>query len=142
MSRSGYCEDLDQWELQSYRGRVANAIKGKRGQQFLKDLMSALDAMPNKRLIPEKLESNGDFCAIGVLGHARGIEMRGIDETDSKQVASVFNIAPCLAAEIAFVNDDEFSYREETPEHRWVRVRRWTEEQIAAREKLSPEEWK
>jgi hypothetical protein len=47
MSRSQYIDDCDDnWQLIRWRGMVASAIRGKRGQQFLKDLLAALDAMP------------------------------------------------------------------------------------------------
>jgi hypothetical protein len=119
---------LEQWELASYRGRVANAIRGKRGQQFLKNLLSALDSIPNKRLIAGALEENGEFCAIGSLGHVRELDMNSIDETDPGQVGRIFNIARSLAAEVAYENDEVGE--NQTPEQRWVRVRKWVEEQI------------
>jgi hypothetical protein len=60
MSRSGYSEDFD-CDADSvnamilYRTSVDNAIYGKRGQKFLKDLIIALDALSEKRLITESL---------------------------------------------------------------------------------------
>lgn len=63
MSRSGYIDELDQWDLIRYRGQVASAIRGKRGQAFLRDLLAALDAMPEKRLIAGTFErDDGDMC--------------------------------------------------------------------------------
>ena len=37
MSRSGYTDDLDAKRYGLYRGRVASAIRGKRGQRLLRD---------------------------------------------------------------------------------------------------------
>lgn len=53
MSRSGYIDDYDDdnGSLAMYRGQVASAMRGKRGQAFLRGLLSALDEMPEKRLI-------------------------------------------------------------------------------------------
>jgi hypothetical protein len=52
MSRSGYSDDYDDGNsLAMYRGVVASAMRGKRGQAFFRDLVDALDAMPEKRLI-------------------------------------------------------------------------------------------
>jgi len=128
MSRSGYSEDLDNWDLIRWRGRVASAIRGKRGQQFLNDLAVALDALPEKSLIAEELESDGAVCAIGSLGRARGLDMSKIDPEEPEQVAGAFGIATCLAQEVAYEND-EGAYRE-TPEQRWTRMRAWVERNI------------
>lgn len=57
MSRSGYNDDIDNWALIKWRGQVASAIRGKRGQKMLRDLLAALDAMPEKSLIVHELES-------------------------------------------------------------------------------------
>ena len=131
MSRSGYIDDIDNWELIKWRGQVASAIRGKRGQALLMELAAAMDAMPKKELIANELETeSGEHCALGVVGAARGIEMQDIDPDDPKGVADKFNIAHQLAAEIAYINDDSFR---ETPDHRWSRVREWVREQIKAK---------
>lgn len=131
MSRSGYCDDLDTWAIIRWRGAVNAAIKGRRGQAFLKDLLAALDAMPKKRLIRNELEANGEFCAIGVLGKARGIDMKNIDPDEPEQVSISFGIAEALAREIVAENDEMGLYKE-TPEQRWKRMRNWVERQIKA----------
>ena len=47
MSRSGYSDDIDDnWAHIMWRGRVASSIRGKRGQAMLRELLAALDAMP------------------------------------------------------------------------------------------------
>jgi hypothetical protein len=49
-------------------------MRGKRRQAALKEMLQALDARPEKRLIAEDLEdSSGNVCALGALGKARGI---------------------------------------------------------------------
>jgi hypothetical protein len=45
MSRSGYSDDLDPLALGRWRGRVASAMRGKRGQAFLREMLAAMDAM-------------------------------------------------------------------------------------------------
>ena len=42
MSRSGYSDSLENWDLIRWRGQVASAIRGKRGQQLLKELADAM----------------------------------------------------------------------------------------------------
>lgn len=49
MSRAGYSDDFEGGELNVWRGAVKSAIRGKRGQAFLKELAAAMDAMPDKR---------------------------------------------------------------------------------------------
>lgn len=132
MSRSGYSDDCDDnWASICYRGAVVSAIRGKRGQAFLRELVAALDAMPEKRLIAEALVEGREACAIGVVGLARGVKMDDLDPEDPGPIAKRFGIATTLVREIEFENDDDFSYTvQETPEHRWARVRAWAMRQI------------
>jgi hypothetical protein len=124
-----------------WRGAVNSAIKGKRGQAFLIELRDALDAMPEKRLIAGDLKANGQFCTLGVIGAKRGLDMSGLDPDCRETVAAAFGIAPAMAAEIVFENDENdhmlirqpdgsSKWGRETPEHRWQRMRRWVDEQI------------
>lgn len=133
MSRSGYTDDCDNnWAHICWRGAVKSATKGKRGQTFFKELLTALDAMPVKRLITDALQESGGFCTLGVLGHSRGMSMENIDPHEPEQVSKEFDIACSLAQEVVYMNDEWADYyREETPEQRWQRMRDWIESQIA-----------
>lgn len=107
MSRSGYSEDCDGWALIPWRGAVKSAINGSRGQAMLRELVQALDALPEKRLAPETLvTADGEYCALGALGRMRGIELQGIDPEDRMAVANAFGVSEALAAEIMFLNDE------------------------------------
>lgn len=129
MSRSGY-EIGDEPEINLWRGAVNRAIGGKRGQQFLREMATAMDAMPEKRLIADALvDEAGEVCAIGSVCLARGIDMSLIDADCPWSVARAVGIANALAVEIAYIND-EANDRPETPEQRWQRVRAWIAEQI------------
>ena len=134
MSRSGYSEDCDNdWGAICWRGAVASAIKGRRGQAFLKEMLCALDALPEHKLVAENLEADGAVCAIGAVGRGRGIDMSKIDPEDKESVAATFGVAPALAAEIAYINDEAacgYWRAEETPEARFIRVRKWVESQV------------
>jgi hypothetical protein len=126
MSRSGYSEDCEGWKLIMWRGAVASATRGRRGQSILKEMLAALDAMLEKRLIASKLELGGKGCALGAVGKARGVDLRNVDPEDRYRVAQLFNIAPTLAAEIVYENDEGAGYwRKETPEQRFERMRKW-----------------
>ena len=105
MSRSGYTDDCENLGL--WRGAVERAIKGRRGQAMLRDLLAALDAMPEKVLVPDSLvDAEGDFCTLGALGHARGIELSNLDPEDPDAVAAAFGIAPAMVREIVYMNDE------------------------------------
>ena len=129
MSRSGYSDNCDGWALICWRGAVASAIKGKRGQAFLRELLDTLDAMPVKELITEDLERDGSYCALGVVGARRGLDLKAIDAEDPEEVAKIFEIARALAAEIEFHNDDG-GFKHDSPGDRWTRMRRLTAENI------------
>ena len=129
MSRSGYNDDCGGWDLIRWRGAVNSALKGKRGQALLAELRDALDAMPDKRLIADSLQAEGEFCTIGVLGAKRGLDMAVLDPDDREAVGEAFGISPAMASEIVFMND-EGSWQTETPEQRWVRMRKWVDSNI------------
>ena len=123
MSRSNYSEDLEPWALIRWRGAVASAIRGARGQAFLREMLAAVDTITDKRLVADVLEADGEVCAIGAVGRARGIGMAELDPEEPEDVARVFGIPRALAAEIVYEND-EGAWRE-TPEQRWRRMRDW-----------------
>ena len=105
MSRSGYIDDCENIGL--WRGCVTRAIRGKRGQQALRELAVAMDAMPDKALAADSLvNADGEFCTLGVLGQARGLNMAPLDPEDPDAVAEAFNIAPAMAREIVYENDE------------------------------------
>lgn len=132
MSRSGYIDDTDDiGRLNLYRAAVERSMKGSRGQKFLKDLAAEMDSMPEKILISDDLiDEEGNCCAIGVVCKARGIDVSGVDVGDPESVGSLVDISRSMAAEIEFENDCDFSYSDESPEDRWVRMRKWVDSWI------------
>ncbi len=165
MSRSGYHDDMDDVLAGGrWRAQVRSATRGKRGQRLLREMLAALDAMPEKRLTPFELEISaeadakhaqrwaeivrcdpseyfervlrrapgvreGDVCALGALGKARGMDMSNLDPEDPDTVAGAFDVASPLVREIVYMND-ECSGHSETPERRWARMRAWVASQI------------
>lgn len=111
MSRSGYTDDCDdQARANCYRGAVAQAIRGARGQKALRELAEAMDAMPVKELAAESLvTADGQYCTLGVLGAARGVDMSCVDPEDWQGVARLFGIAPSMVREVVYENDDVLS---------------------------------
>lgn len=124
MSRSAYVDDYDGdlWQHIRWRGQVASALRGKRGQAFLRELIEALDAMPAKVLIANALRRGAYVCAIGAVGAKRGVDMSQLDPDDYGRLADVFGIAHQMVQEIEWMNDEAFYG---TPEQRWKYIRDW-----------------
>lgn len=139
MSRSGYSDDFDGWALIRWRGAVNSALKGKRGQAALREIRDALDAMPVKELAAGSLVSaDGQFCALGALGAARGMPLETLVPDDPEGVARRFGIATAMAREIMYENDDHPGFYDhqagklvrEPPGRRWQRMRDWVAKEI------------
>jgi hypothetical protein len=144
MSRHGYVDEgcLDElWHYYLYRHSAKQALEGKRGQKFLRDLLGALDALPEKRLVQTAfIRADGEVCVIGALAKQRNIDTSGwydpdndydsydFGETPVSAVSQHFNIARALARDVMYEND-EGNYNE-TDEQRFDRMRKWLVENI------------
>lgn len=132
MSRSGYSDDCENLGL--YRMTVERALKGKRGQAFLRELAAAMDAMSEKILISSELiNEHGEVCAIGAVCKARSMDVTNIDESEPELVAKAVGIASSMAAEIAYMNDEARTL-DELPSERWQRMRKWVAENLLSGE--------
>lgn len=132
MSRSGYSDDCENIGL--WRGAVARAIEGKRGQSFLREMAAALDAMPVKELIAgEVVRDSAHVCAIGAVAVARQLDVTKLEIYDGESVGTAFGVARALACEIVYENDEGGPCRgDETDGERWQRMRRWVDRQLGA----------
>lgn len=141
MSRHGYSDgwDGDWWPTIMWNGRVASAIRGKRGQVMLRELRDALDAMESKELIRGSIvASNGCCCAIGALLKEREVpyldrlikaeDDQYILEDWNDDIAEDLDVATPLIQEIAYMNDEGGFH--ETPAGRWRRMRDWVDKKI------------
>jgi len=159
MSRSGYTDDYDgeNWDLIRWRGAVKSALRGKRGQAFLRELIAALEAMPRKELIAGGLvDKDGDCCAMGAVCLRRGItppkEIVELEHNEysveyeyQEAVSKLLDIPRALVAEIAYENDEGDSFyvhscpipAEVIMAQRWKRMRAWAERHIA-KERVNP----
>lgn len=120
MSRSGYSDDDggEHYSIGLWRGAVKSAIRGKRGQALLREMVQALDALPEKCLAADSLvNEDGEYCTLGAIGRMRGMDMAPIDPDDRQQVARAFGVAEALAAEVMYLND-EWSAKE----YRWIDI--------------------
>lgn len=135
MSRSGYSDDWsgENWDMIRWQGALKSAIRGKRGQAFLRELLSVLDGMQKKELIAEELKTEGGFCALGAIGQARGVDLDSLNAEDWKQLAETFGIAEKLVQEIMFRNDEcldqerQWGHKTdaEYAARRWRRMQQW-----------------
>lgn len=175
MSRSGYTDDMDDPLAHGrWRQAVKRALEGKRGQALLRELAEALDDMEDKRLYSGSFATpDGEFCTLGVLGAKRGTKMDDLGdeyECDTAVVGDRFGIAPAMAAEIMYLNDEYVAdtwkwvaieicgpmrpyfpdwgrhtrqrqvYNDKHPEERWQRMRKWVAEQLAAHHGITQKE--
>lgn len=138
MSRSGYTDDgdFDTWSHVRWRGAVTAAFRGKRGQAFLREMLEALDALPENRLITGAVvDCRGCACALGAVALKRGLDVTEFDDVDEDDLEYFSNLGPMLGIaesmgrEIMYYND-EVGPGHETPEQRFDRMRRWIERQI------------
>ncbi len=128
MSRSGYSDECENLNL--YRGAVERALRGKRGQAFLRELAAALDAMPKKELIAgELVNEQRECCAIGAVCLVRGLDVSHVDYEDPASVARAIGVATAMAAEIEFMNDEWAE--SDSPWQRWERMRKWVGDNLA-----------
>ena len=129
MSRSEYSDECNGWELIRWRGAVMSAIRGQRGQALLRELLTALDVMPVKALYPGELATpTGEYCALGVLGAARGMNLAALDPEDTQTVAVQFGVSNALVREIVFINDEYAASL--NPEMRYHVVRDWVKRKV------------
>jgi hypothetical protein len=153
MSRHGYTDDWDGDEssvLQQgrWQAQLNSAIRGKRGQVFLRALVEALDSMPEKSLASNSLQTDdGSVCTLGALARHRAVDVKTLalggdpdsewdedwEDSDWDALAALFDIAPQLAREVMYENDETFvgAVGPLTPgEQRWQRMRAWVAKKI------------
>ena len=114
MSRHGYIDfdGEDPLAEARWRGALKAAMRGKRGQTFFRELIAALDAMPNKELAAHSFVRGGEVCALGAVALKNGIDVSEFeppdaddedawdDEVNHASLAEKLNIAECLAREV------------------------------------------
>ena len=94
MSRSGYTDECDGWEFVRWRGAVNSAIRGKRGQAFLNEMVTALDAMQEKRLLVRLAGDRGRRLLRARGGRPCAQHGPDADRPDDREtVARTFGIA-------------------------------------------------
>ena len=135
---SRYCDsddyDWEPWMEGQAAGAKRSAIRGRRGQQLLRDLIAGLDALPVPELAAGALEDpeTGCVCALGAVRLQRGAEAVPLQfdpddpDIDWRHLAKPFDISETLAH--AVISENEYSSKrndEQSRRHRWRSVRAW-----------------
>jgi len=137
---SRYCNsddyDYEPWMEGQAAGAMRSAIRGRRGQRLLRDLIAGLDALPKPELAAGSLEDpeTGCVCALGAVrlqrqqnGHTVLLPFDPTDpDIDWRDLAEPFDISETLANEVVSVNDGYFASNDEVARRRrWQEVRNW-----------------
>lgn len=142
---SRYCDSDDYdyvWMEGQAAGAMRSAIRGRRGQRLLRDLIAGLDALPVPELAAGSLEDpeTGCVCALGAVRLQRGADAVPLrfDPTDPDirwhDLAEPFDISQTLAHAVICQNE-AYDRRndEQSRRRRWLTVRGW-----AVRNLVSP----
>jgi hypothetical protein len=133
------CGDAEPWMEGQQAGALRSAIRGNRGQQFLRDLVAGLDALPEQKLSAGALENEetGCCCAFGAVRRYRGTDAVPLyfdpreEDLDPSHFAEPFNVATALAWEVVEANEGwSASNCEAAMRQRWSRVRAWAARQL------------
>jgi hypothetical protein len=147
--------DYDEWfpnQGAMWWANVARALKGRKGQQALRELREAMLGLPQRRLISSRLATEeGEVCAVGALALKRRVDRGERREEVLKEMADLIvldedgwdpggdgdlrtaesgvkvGLTFSLAWHLGQINDD---FCEETPEQRFERVLAWVEKQL------------
>ena len=135
---SRYCDsddyDWEPWMEGQAAGAIRSAIRGRRGQRLLRDLIAGLNALPEPELAAGSLEDpeTGCVCALGAVRLQRGPEAVPLrfdpsdPDIDWRELAEPFDISETLAH--AVVAQNEYGSRrndEQSRRRRWLSVRAW-----------------
>jgi hypothetical protein len=140
MSRSSYSDDYGDdfpGQINLFRANVDRSIKSRNGQARLLELRAALVAMPVKELeaeiFAEGSQESPRVCGLGAWALARcggdvekahGMVPRDADDTETSDVLRSFGWPKLLVYEAIYQND-EGSWRVETPVDRYRRMLAW-----------------
>lgn len=162
MSRATSWEDDEPYPNASalFQANVDRALKGKKGQTFLREIESALLAMPEKKLIGSAVCEGGQVCLLGAVAVERAVkngksradalaelekeakehgqyEPEGVnwDEADDETLEYLRSLLGIKQFPLAwtFVHEnDECHVR--TPEERYERMLKWVQRNIKGEE--------
>jgi hypothetical protein len=132
-----------------WQANCERSINGKVGQKALRELETALLALPEKRLIADELENaEGEVCAIGAIKKYRNVEVQS-DPEEMEEVGVELGMPRLVAWKVVCLNDIEIDgkyveaagpatawghrprvFVSVTPEERYEQVLAWVQRQI------------
>lgn len=153
MSRFWGDEDSGDYPSHWWEIDLARALTSGRGQRMLRDIEASLRAMPERKLIDsyivryDEAVRVGEVCAIGAYAAYQQVKAGATwadafaalnerwggeqdDHWNTRVLGRSVGLARTVAVELAFQNDEHFSYMK--PRQRWRAVLRWVRSQIKA----------
>jgi hypothetical protein len=129
--RINYTDDEDfagQGELR--QANCERSLRGKQGQEELRELREALLALPEKRLICGLLANDeGGVCAVGAYAKRKGLDLSKYDPEDETDFVGIEAGMPKLVAwKVVEMNDIQFDHL--TAEQRYERMLVWVESKL------------
>lgn len=131
-----------------WQANCRRSLKGKKGQSALRELEAALLALPEKRLIANKLQDRqGEVCALGALAKYKNHEMAVAETTEDdewddewdydidgsmEEFGVSLGMPRMVAWKVVALNDIELEGL--SPESRYERVLAWTQRQISTQQ--------
>jgi hypothetical protein len=115
-----------------WQGNCERSIRGRKGQEELRELRAALLALPDKRLLLGSLEDEeGGVCAIGAYAKRKGVDLSKFDvDSDTDEVGIAAGMPPLVAWKVVEMNDLQLD--DVTPEERYEKMLAWVESKILA----------
>ena len=131
--RINYSDEEDfpgQFDL--WQSNCDRSLRGRQGQEELKQLRAALLALSDKRLIHGSLvDEEGCVCAIGAYAKQKGLDLSSFDSYSyTDEVGIEGGMPPLVAWKVVEMNDLEFD--DVTPEQRYEKMLAWVESKIDA----------
>ena len=155
MARLNYSDDEDfSGQCALWQANCRRSLRGLAGQRALRDLETALLALPEPRLIRDRLWQDGEVCAIGAYAQYKGLDIRTWDpEDESDEVGVAAGMPRLVAWKVVEFNDIDLNVvwevadgplnryqatyhggtalvRDMTPEERYQRMLAWVQRQL------------
>lgn len=158
--RLNYCDEEERpGQFALFNANCRRSLRGKAGQEALRELEAALLALPEKRLIHGRLrdDKTGEVCAVGAYARHKGYDLSTFDDEDeTDEVGDHAGMPRLVAWQVVALNDytldtvwevadgplNRFEahckggipfIREVTPEERYEKVLAWVRNHLSPR---------
>lgn len=137
--RLNWCDEEDRpGQFALWNANCRRSLRGKAGQRELRELETALLALPEKRLIHGALQDDdGGVCAIACYAKHKGVDLSRFDaEVESDKVGIAAGMPRLVAWKVVALNDIDCGDMwgsgsgNMTPEKRYEKVLAWVRIQL------------